>query len=98
MYGITEARNLLERILLHLRRPWIGTGLLVILGTISAIFPFTLFYGVQFVLISAAALVALRLYGGIYGFVSLALIYLLKSLTVGLIHIIFMSWQDILLN
>ncbi|WP_186375567.1 PAS domain-containing sensor histidine kinase [Paenibacillus xylanexedens] len=84
MYGITEARNLLERILLHLRRPWIGARLLVIFGTLSAIFPFTLFYGVQFVLTSAAALVALRLYGGIYGFVTLALIYLIKSLIVGM--------------
>ncbi|WP_434749402.1 ATP-binding protein [Paenibacillus amylolyticus] len=84
MNGITGAKNLLNRIVLQLRRPWVGTCLLVILGTLSAIFPFTLFYGVQFIISSAAALVALRLYGGIYGFVTLTLIYLFKSLILGL--------------
>ncbi|MGQ8875035.1 ATP-binding protein [Paenibacillus sp. TSA_86.1] len=84
MNGITGARNLLNQIVLQLGKPWIGTSLLVILGTVSAIFPFTLFYGVQFIVCSAAALVALRLYGGVYGFVTLTLIYLFKNLIMGL--------------
>ncbi|PYE45817.1 PAS domain S-box-containing protein [Paenibacillus barcinonensis] len=69
---------------LQLRKPWVGTIFLILIGTINSIVPFTLFYGVQFMIISASALIALRIYGGIYGFITLTLICLLKMLVTGL--------------
>ncbi|WP_342552812.1 ATP-binding protein [Paenibacillus sp. FSL R7-0652] len=80
---IVKAKKIMEWIALKLRVPWIGILLLITLGSLSAIFPFTLFYGVQFMLISAAALVALRLYGAIYGFITLIGIHLIKIMIVG---------------
>ncbi|MEK4664089.1 ATP-binding protein [Priestia sp. FSL H7-0729] len=78
-----KARRTLDWVVLKLRIPWIGTTILIILGSLSTIFPLTLFYGVQFMIGSAAALVALRLHGAIYGFVTLAVIHLLSTVCVG---------------
>lgn len=49
-----KARQMLDWVVLKLRIPWIGTSILIILGSLSTIFPFTLFYGVQFMIGSAA--------------------------------------------
>ncbi|PZT57622.1 PAS domain-containing sensor histidine kinase [Paenibacillus silvae] len=84
MNGITGVRNLREWVVLQLRQPWIGTMVLILFGTINAIVPYTLFYGVQFMIMSAAALIALRIYGGLYAFITLALICLSRILITGL--------------
>ncbi|WP_339310809.1 ATP-binding protein [Paenibacillus sp. FSL k6-2145] len=80
-----KARQMLDWVVLKLRIPWIGTSILIILGSLSTIFPFSLFYGVQFMIGSAAALVALRLHGAIYGFVTLTVIHLLNTVFVGFV-------------
>ncbi|MCM3175493.1 ATP-binding protein [Paenibacillus sp. MER 99-2] len=78
-----KARQILEWVILKLRVPWIGTAILILLGTASSFFPVTLFCGVNLVLVSAAVLVALRLHGGIYGFVAMTVILILKLLFAG---------------
>lgn len=78
-----DVRQLLEWVVLKLRVPWIGTSILIIIGSLSTIFPLTLFYGVQFMVGSAAALIALRLHGAIYGFVTITVIHLLNTIIVG---------------
>lgn len=97
-----KASQLLEWVVLKLRIPWIGTSILIILGSLSTIFPLTLFYGVQFMVGSAAALIALRLHGAIYGFVTLTVIHLLnttvvgfepRNLTVMIAHFIELIWM-----
>ncbi|MCW3794294.1 ATP-binding protein [Paenibacillus sp. LS1] len=97
-----KASQLLEWVVLKLRIPWFGTSILIILGSLSTIFPLTLFYGVQFMVGSAAALIALRLHGAIYGFVTLTVIHLLnttivgfepRNLTVTIAHFIELIWM-----
>ena len=80
---LIKAKHMVDWVVLKLRIPWIGTSILIILGSLSTIFPFTLFYGVQFIAGSAAALIALRLHGTIYGFVTITFIYLLNTTVVG---------------
>ncbi|WP_167434849.1 MULTISPECIES: ATP-binding protein [Paenibacillus] len=71
--------------IIKLRIPWLGTAILVILGTLGTIFPLTLFYGVQLLFGTAAAFIALRLHGAIYGFTTLIAICALGMLFGGLV-------------
>ncbi|QOS81120.1 PAS domain S-box protein [Paenibacillus sp. JNUCC31] len=68
-----------------LRIPWFSTAILIVLGTMGSIYPLTLFYGVQLMFGSAAALIALRLHGGVYGFIAMAAIASLNILCTGLL-------------
>ncbi|MGC5776100.1 ATP-binding protein [Paenibacillus pabuli] len=70
---------------LKLRIPWFGTAILIVLGTVGSIYPLTLFYGVQLMFGSAAALIVLRLHGGVYGFIAMAAIASLNVLCTGLV-------------
>jgi len=75
----------LEWVVIKLRIPWLGTAILIILGTLGTIFPLTLFYGVQLLFGTAAAFIALRLHGAIYGFTTLIAICALSVLFEGLV-------------
>ncbi|WP_418039304.1 ATP-binding protein [Paenibacillus xylanilyticus] len=78
------AKDTLETMLAEkLRRPWIGTLVLTVLGTIGSIFPVSLFHGVNLVMGSLAALVVLRMFGGIYAMVSILLINMMYMLITG---------------
>jgi len=94
--------QMLDWVISKLRIPWIGTCVLIILGSLSTIFPLTLFYGVQIMVGSAAALIALRLHGAIYGLITFAVIHLLynivagfepRNLTVMMAHFIELVWM-----
>ncbi|MCP1186664.1 PAS domain-containing sensor histidine kinase [Paenibacillus sp. 1781tsa1] len=85
-----------------LQIPWIGTCVLIMLGSLSTIFPLTLFYGVQIMVGSAAVLIALRLHGAIYGLITFTVIHLLnnivagfepRNLTVMMAHFIELLWM-----
>lgn len=65
-----KASKLLDWVIIKLRIPWLGTAILISLGTLGTIFPLTLFYGVQLMFGIAAAFIALRLHGAIYGFIT----------------------------
>ncbi|MFS0873502.1 ATP-binding protein [Paenibacillus xylanilyticus] len=78
-----KAAQMLGWVVEKLRVAWIGTVILIVLGTLGSIYPLTLFYGVQLMFGSAAALVALRLHGGIYGFVTITAISALHLLYTG---------------
>ncbi|MBY0220059.1 ATP-binding protein [Paenibacillus illinoisensis] len=66
------AAKVLVWIVEKLRNAWIGSVILIVLGALGSIYPLTLFYGVQLMFGSAAVLVALRLHGGMYGFITFA--------------------------
>ncbi|MGF9700504.1 ATP-binding protein [Paenibacillus sp. MABNR03] len=78
-----KAAQMLGWVIEKLRIAWIGTVILIVLGTLGSIYPLTLFYGVQLMFGSAAALVALRLHGGIYGFITVTAISGLHLLYTG---------------
>lgn len=80
-----KVNKLLEWLINKLRIPWLGTAILVILGTLGTLFPLTLFYGVQLLFGTAAAFIALRLHGAIYGFTTLIAICALGILFGGLV-------------
>ncbi|SEP19319.1 PAS domain S-box-containing protein [Paenibacillus sp. OK076] len=80
-----KVNKVLEWMVIKLRIPWLGTAILIILGTLGTIFPLTLFYGVQLLFGTAAAFIALRLHGAIYGFTTLIAICALGILFEGLV-------------
>ncbi|WP_181150923.1 PAS domain-containing sensor histidine kinase [Paenibacillus sp. PCH8] len=75
---------MLNWIVLKLRIPWLGTLVLISLGFLGTMYPITLFYGVQLMVGSAAALVSLRLHGAIYGFITITAIHLMYIIVEGL--------------
>lgn len=80
-----RVNKVLEWMVIKLRIPWLGTAILIILGTLGTIFPLTLFYGVQLLFGTAATFIALRLHGAIYGFTTLIAICTLGVLFAGLV-------------
>ncbi|WP_440112698.1 PAS domain-containing sensor histidine kinase [Paenibacillus sp. QZ-Y1] len=80
-----KASKVLKWMVLKLRIAWIGTIILITLGTLGSLFPLTLFYGVQLMFGSAAALIALRLHGTTYGFVTI--------IAIGLLNIVFIGFE-----
>jgi len=80
-----KVNKVLTWMVIKLRIPWLGTAILIILGTLGTIFPLTLFYGVQLLFGTAAAFIALRLHGAIYGFTTLIAICALGMLFGGLV-------------
>lgn len=94
--------QMLDWVISKLQIPWTGTCILIMLGSLSTIFPLTLFYGVQIMVGSAAVLIALRLHGAIYGLVTFTVIHLLnniiagfepRNLTVMMAHFIELLWM-----